>query len=280
MNIYFGNQGQYGDIVINTYLARVLKDIVSSEDRLILNINRKYCDILPLLINNPYIDDFHIWEGYDNWPNDNDKSFIEKNKDCFILSPMSRHSIDDWYNFRHQCEEVCHMFINKYEILKNTITNDKKCFLNSGNFNSKKRNNYIAFAPFAGWYNKNNDKKLSVESAQAIVNSLLKNGFKVLQLGGYDETKLDGAEKYNFSLYNSTVSMLSCEMLLHTDTFLGWAASAYEFPQLGLYSNKFYGKNISNIQPINKNSIYLEDVNLNNIPIESIIDNVRSILRL
>jgi hypothetical protein len=278
MNIYFGNQGQYGDIVINTYLAKVLKNIISKNDRLILNINRKYCDILPLLINNKYIDDFHIWDGYDNWPSVSDADFVKNNKDDIFLHPMSKHRIDNWYNFRHQCEEACYMFIDRYEMIKNKIINDKKCYLNINNFYFEKRRNYIAFAPFAGWYNKNNNKKLSIEFAQDIVNALLKNNFKVLQLGCHDEPKLDGAEKHNFSLYNSTVAMLSCSMLLHTDTFLGWAASAYEMPQLGLYSNLFYGENIVNIQPINKNSIFLDKSNVNNISVESIIENTKSLL--
>ena len=58
-------------------------------------------------------------------------------------------------------------------------------------------------------------------------------------------------------------------MLLHTDTFAGWAASAYGHRQVGLYSDRHYiidGESyVKNIIPVNPNMVPIIATNVNDI---------------
>lgn len=272
MKIFIGNQGQFGDIVINTVLFRMIK-ILYPDSEVIANINKKYAEIVPILLNNKYIDAFRIWNGYDNWPNARDQNFISSLEDGYrIFHPMPRHSSNNWFIKYHQCQEVCVM--NGFSDMS-YLTGDYSCYLNKW-FDIDSSPQFIAFAPFGGWYNQNNDKKLSVSKAQKIVDNIVKCGYSVLQLGGQDEPKLNNVDKHDYSILDSVKAMLGCKLLLHTDTFLGWVASAYSHPQIGLYSNRYYTqKYIKNIQPINNNAIYLDEENVNKIEEEKIIESLK-----
>lgn len=265
------NQGQFGDGIIATAAARIFKEKYPSST-LFLNINKKYTDIASLFLNNFYFDGLTVWSAYDNWPDDKDKEIIKYRVDISIGHPMNPHKENDWYLYRHQTTECAYMnkIIDKNEahLLKNGIECSLTKWFDS---NINLSGNYVAFFPFAGWYNINNTKKLTEEKAQKIVDLLSVIGYKVLQIGGNDEPQLKNTLKLNTDFFNSVKNSLSCKFAVGTDTAMQWILSAYQFPSIGLYSNQYYGKEfIKNIQPINKNSIYLDAPNVNDILIEDI----------
>jgi ADP-heptose:LPS heptosyltransferase len=265
------NLGQRGDLCMNSVVARQLKEQLQ-DVHLILGIEKKYADTAPLFFNHPHIDSIHIYEGYDDWPTQEDKKYLINQKFDLIFHGLPNHTRDDWWKFFHQTEEVCLM--NGLNKPKST-----KCFLTKWFDTEKGFKNFIAFAPFAGFYNKkNNEKTLSFEKAQTIVNDIISLGYNVLQLGGPDEPQLKGAVKINVDYFSNIKNMLSCKALIHTDTGCGWIASAYGFPCVGLYSNQYYGKEfVKNIQPTNENSIYLDDICCNSIDNIKVIQALKNI---
>ena len=259
------NGGQYGDLVMNTVAAKRLKQIAPGTT-ISLGISKKYSAVAPLFFNHPHIDAIHIWQGYDDFPTKEDISLSKRFRT--VLDPMPKHPDgQEWFTKRHQTSEVCYMNqLGEWPA--------DKCYLEKWFDIPAGYDNAIAFAPFAGWYNPNNDKKLSQSRAEEICNLIRSLGFRVIQIGGVDEPRIKNAEFLNLQIVDSVRYVLACKCLVHTDTFIGWAASAYSHRQLGLYSNKTYfinGKNyISNIQPIGDNIICLDDINVNQIPDELI----------
>ena len=71
------NLGQIGDIIMNTVVSRGFKEQYP-DSHLTLGIYKEYSDMKDLFINHPFIDDVHIYDSYNNWPNDNDKKFLNR----------------------------------------------------------------------------------------------------------------------------------------------------------------------------------------------------------
>jgi hypothetical protein len=262
------NSGQFGDLIINVAGAKIFKD-KCPDHLLYLNVAEKYKDIILLLRENKYVDGTQVWEGYTDWPTEYDKSIIESGKYDLIGYPMNPHK-DNWHKLRHQTCEVGYqndiVSLEECEKYKDGVQIE----LNQW-FDVSRLKGYIAFFPFAGYYNPKNNKRLSVDKAQEIVDNIIKDGYKVLQIGGQDEPKLDGCEKRDTSIFESVRDMLGCDLLLHTDSFIGWAASGYQFRQIGLYNHSYYGLDcIKNIQPINSNAEYISVNDMDNINFEQI----------
>jgi len=267
-----GNQGQFGDLCMNTVAFKKIKELYPN-DFLIMSINKKYSEIAPIFFNNPYIDSLVIWDQYDNWPNEKDALTIKKYKNSIINHPMSSHTIDRWYLRSHQTEECA--FMNGY--YGERFPNGEQCILNKW-FDVQKNDKLISFAPFAGFYNPNNRKKLSISNAQKIVDLIKANGYDIIQLGGKDEPHLEGAIKIDCSFFESIKIGLSSKFYIGTDTGMTWILSAYSKPTIGLYSYEFYGKEyVKNIQPVNPNSIYLSENNVNDITIDQIEEKFKNL---
>lgn len=273
------NQGQVGDLCINTVAARAYRgDFTYTDKMLLMSVNKKYVDILPLFYNHPHIDGFHVWDGYEQ-ASEKDIIWLNNNFIDTVNNPMPKHSSDNWFENNHQAKECCIM----NNVNFNRLDEDYSCYLEKWFDIPTFKSRNIAFAPFAGWYNKNNDKKLSVDKAQRIVDLLInREGFSVLQVGGKDEPKLNGVWKPETSYFDSMKNILGCELLITTDTWAAWYASAYKHKTIGLYSNKYYTKYginyIKNIQPINSNAKYLDAENVNDIPTELIIDKIKEMI--
>ena len=99
MNTYIGfHQGQYGDLFICLTAARVLKSLDPS-CRLVYGINKKYKDVLEVFSLSEDIDEVVIWDGYDDWPTENDNLIIEglklKYGEVKLFHPMPKHVIPD-----------------------------------------------------------------------------------------------------------------------------------------------------------------------------------------
>lgn len=262
------NAGQYGDLVTNTVAAKRLKEL-HPDCLLSLGISLKYAGAELLFRRHPFIDETHIWEGYDDFPTEYDKKLIKAKGFSDVFSPMPKHDYSNgpWFSKRHQTSEVCFM-----HGLGDVPA--EQCYLTRWFPKISGYEDYITLAPFAGWYNQSNQKKLTVEKADEVCLCIRKLGYKVFQTGGPDEPRLRYAEKPNLSIFESVQMMLSTKALVHTDTFMGWAASAYEHKQIGLYSDAEYqigDRNfVHNIQPINPNFIPINAPNVNEILCEQI----------
>lgn len=267
-----GNQGQFGDLCINTVAFKKIKELYP-DDFLIMSINKKYSEIAPIFLNNPYIDSLIVWDQYDNWPNDKDKQVIKNYKNTRISHPMPAHTIDRWYLRSHQTEECAYM--NGYN--GERFPNGEQCILTKW-FDVEKNNKLVSFAPFAGFYHPDNKKKLSIINAQKIVNFIKSNGYDIIQLGGKDEPQLEGAIKINCSFFESIKLGLSSKFYIGTDTGMTWILSAYSQPSIGLYSHEFYSKEyVKNIQPVNPNGVYLSENNVNDILIDQIEEKIKTL---
>lgn len=281
------NSLQFGDLVINTFAARVLKEKYP-ESKLTFVINKDYKDIAPLFINHPHIDYIKILDKNRDGFSQSDKDWVKKQDFDLVFNPMQDHNHSDpWFLKRHQAAEVCfmHRLANEKECQKF----DNKLYLNKW-FDSANLVPYfgnrgvVAIQAFAGSYNPKNDKMLTIEKAQSIVDYLIELGFNVLQLGIESEPKLFNTYRFNTDYFNSVKNMLGCKFLITTDSAMSWISSAYEFPTIGLYSNSYYGKEfVKNIQPINPNAEYLDADNVNNIPnqeifavIDGMVDKIKS----
>ena len=105
------NQGQYGDLFIQLVPAKMLKSIYDG-CRVILSVNKKYEDIIDVLKLSEYIDDFIVWDGYDDWPTEKDKQKMSELGAEFgrFFNPMQKNSVLDWHNYWHITEEACVRF--------------------------------------------------------------------------------------------------------------------------------------------------------------------------
>ncbi len=263
--------GLRGDIVMGTVVAKDFKK-QSPNCKLTLGIHKDFSDMLPLFRNHPCYDDYHLYDGYDNWPSEVDKTYLRQEKYDFIFNQMPKHTRDDWWKFHHQCQEL---------ILSQSgqITNDLQCILNPW-FNIPDNKKFVALAPIGGWYNYPNAKSLPIPRAQEIVNFILDKGYEVWQIGHRDEPKLEGTTKKDLDYFDSVKNLLGCKTFITVDTGLNWVASAYSFPTLALYSNSYYSsKYIGNIQPKNPNALYLDALNVNDIDIELIKENILKLIK-
>lgn len=240
--------GQLGDIVISTVTARAFK-AANPDWHLTLGVGPQFKQILPLFHDHPYFDATHVYSGYDDWPAPHDVEYLEAAKYDHVFHAMAPIR-GDWYRYGHQAAEVTR--------LRGLETTDLRCELNQW-FSVEALYDTIAFAPFAAWHDQGAAKQFTPARAQVIVNLLKDKGFKVLQLGGPTEPQLENAYFPKASYFDSVRAMLGCTLLIHSDTGLGWCASAYGHFQLGLYSQRHFGPEfISHIQPVNPNGLYLD----------------------
>lgn len=256
------NLGQRGDLIMNTVVARAFKDAYP-DSQLILGVGPQYADMIDLFKHHPYIDGVHVYEGYDNWPTIKDITYLNDSKYDLVFNGMARHAFNNWYQMFHQCEEACLMHFLK-------PPQDISCIL-TDHFQLSRQNKRVAFAPFAGYYNVNNNKKLSIENAQRIVDFLHQRGYTVVQLGGHDEPALENTIFEHRSYVDSVKEILKSHFYIGTDTGLTWVASAYKHPSIVFYSNEQYGKKVTSIQPKNIHGRYYDGVNLNELNFESIL---------
>jgi len=264
------NQGQRGDLIMGTVVARAVKERFP-ESFFTIGINKKYQDMEDLFKNHPYIDEVHIWEEYDHWPNQNDIDYIKNNNFNIVLHPMPKHPNDHcWYNLvKHQTEASCIM---------NGLTppKDLKCIL-SKYFNLySEYKDYICIAPFTAWEKKN----ISSQKWESIISFIKQRGFKILQIGSDSEIKINEVDKkINAPYFEAVKIMLSCKFLICLDGGMSWVASAYDHPVLGLYGYHYDNLISPKVyEPLNSNAIYLESDKADNIDNNLIFDNLNKLL--
>lgn len=258
------NGQQYGDLVMNTVAARSLKELYPKSE-LTLVVNKDYADIVPIFYNHPYIDKFYVTHRNKDGFDEEDIKWVKQQKFDHVFNPMQDHSHESpWYRVRHQAQELCHM--HGLPIPKNI-----QCELIRW-FEVPDNKKYVAFSPFPAFYaGIKNDKAYSIEKAQKIVDFIRSLGLEVLQIGHPDEPQLKNVLKPRLSYFDCVKYILASKFWIGGDTGMCWLLSAYQFPVLACYSNRYYTKEfVKNIQPINANSIYLDAPSLNDIDDEMI----------
>lgn len=280
--ILMGHNALRGDLCINLpaiqWLHRHDPDWIVD-----MPIHRPLADMAPLFFNLPYLNSTIITEAHDGFPSSRDLDLLRHRAYDLVGNPMQPHADDRWHQRIHQTAVVLEDYFQQplprdeqqIELVRwfDPITT-------STHFYSKGK--MLAFAPFAGYAsNKTNDKMVSVARAQEIVNYVLSKGYGIVQLGGSDEPRLNGATQLEgVDYFYSVRVMLGCKALIHTDTGMGWVASGYKHPQLGLYGHRYYGvDHVDNIQPRNPNAMFLDAPTVADIPLDKItqaIDNLLS----
>lgn len=262
MKTYVGfHQGQYGDLFICLTAARVLKSI-DPNCRLIYGINKKYKDVAQAFELSDDIDEIIIWDGYDDWPTQDDKLKLEeinlKYKGVHLFNPMPKHVIQDWYNYWHQTEEFC--------LMQGLPRPPKELQDFKLNHPKVERGNYICICPYTSF---GESKNLTSQMINDVKDFCEENDLQLIQLGGPDDPSIDGVEKFNGTYYESILKMLGSKVLVSADTGMVWAASAFSHPSLVFYSTKFYPNASTSVNwiPKNENQISIESDYVSNINI-------------
>ena len=281
--ILYGHPGLIGDLFLNLPSIKYLNKTFGYD--IDMPVHKKYLDVIPLLYNLDYLNSTIVLDGYDNFPSEKDIKLLKGKIYDKVFNPMQQH-LDYWFDKRHQASTVlfdyfggkmqlsldqCQIELNQWFDIPTNLP---------GNLNNFLFKDCISFAPYAGFYNPKNDKKLSEKRAQRICDFIGVKEFNCLQIGGPDEPKLNGAIKLNTTFFESIKNILGCKFFIHTDTGSGWAISGYKFPQLGLYSSDRYTKeHIKHIQPVNPNGVYLDGPNVNDIPDEVIFAQIEEMIK-
>lgn len=226
-------------------------------------VHKRYAQAAPLFLNHPDLNRVVITHEYEKYPNDVDRAYLIDQRYDKVFNPMAPPRRFDWFRSMHQTQRVLDDYGLPGEI-------DPQIRLTRW-FDVESQGDTIAFAPFAGSYNPANDKQLSFQHAQDIVDLIIMRGYKVIQIGGPGEPYLQRTRFPQTSYFDSIRTILGCQLFVHTDTGSGWAISGYQHPQLGLYSHAYYGREfVKNIQPVNPNGRYLSEENVNQITLDAI----------
>ncbi len=274
MKVLLSHHGIRGDLAINVPAIEYVHERTGWQ--IDLPIHRDFADMAPLFLNHKAINSVVITDDYEHFPSDQDRRLIADRGYAKVFNPMQPHLIDRWFERMHQTSVVLY----DYSEGREELPADRQQINLVQWFRVERRKGWIAFAPFAGWsHERGSMKQLSADRAQEIVDVLVTAGYRVLQIGGPDEPRLDDATFLAGSYFDSVKAVLGCDLLLHTDTGLGWVISGYKHPQLGLYSNTYHThEHIHNIQPRNTNAIYLDGPgSVNAISLDMIHQSVKAL---
>jgi len=266
------NPGLLGDIVMGTTAATILKDLYPAS-QITCCISNDYHQIAPLLLNSPCFDRLYITHKPKDGFDEVDGKWFYNQHFHKVFDPMQDH-LDTWWQHRIQPLEVAHMHGLP------TKGYSGKVVLTKWFRETEGLKGYVAYAPFPAWYaGLDNEKAFTVERAQAIVDFILANGYKVLQVGHPDEPQLVGAEKRNTDYFTSVRNVMGCRFMLMGDSGMNWVLSAYDFPVLACYGHRYYSKEfVKNIQPLNRNAFYLDAPTVNEISLDAIQSSIRTML--
>ena len=102
------NAGQFGDILISLAAAKQFKNIYP-DSYLTYGIGPKYSSIKEFIQRSEYVDNTHIWESYEDWPNRNDLHYLNSSSFDIVFNAMPKHIDEQWYKCRHITQEICRM---------------------------------------------------------------------------------------------------------------------------------------------------------------------------
>jgi len=260
------NLGQYGDLCINLVAAKAFKNTYPNS-YFTFNLSKRYEGIKEIFYNNKYIDEFKVWDGYnDNWPTEDYKNYLLNNKYDIIYDPMIGPR-PGWQKYHHQTIEMCEVH--------NLNPVDSQIELNQYFNIPSNYDKHIAICHTGA--TDIHKKSLNIEKIKKITNLIIKLGFKPL----FFQYPFEHFDYFDGKFFDAIRIMLGCKMLITIDSAMAWIASGYKFPTLGLYNSHYYiehGVTTSkNWQPTNPNSIYFEDVSVNNIKEDLIEEAIKNI---
>ncbi len=260
-----GLAGQYGDLVIQTVVARAFKQAYP-DSHFTFAMAEKFAGILPLFLHHPDIDDLHVWEGYDNphWPSTADQDYIRWRGYDWVANAMAGHIQPDWYNHRHYAQEACARFglpwpaDLSYQLTPwMPLRKDCKRVVTLSLFPSKATQM---------------DKGLRIAEAETLCTDLRAMGYQPVQLGGRFEPALTNAVAPSMSILEATTLMLSSALHITADTAFSSIAAAYHHPTVG-----FYGLNYPDMRdcfshlPPNRNAYYIRNRAPNSVTAEELM---------
>lgn len=260
------NQGQFGDLCMNIIACKAFKNQYP-DSHFTFGINKKYESISPIFLKNKFIDDIHIWDGYDNWPTQNDFDYLNNNKFDIVYHPM-RSLRPNWQTVRHQTEEIC--LVHGLEPPEDLQIELKKYF--------ETKTGYEKYISICAWGATDSEKKnLPNSKIDEICSIIIKNGYKPL----FFQNQYKDFDSINTSFFEAIKIMLSTKMLISIDSSMLWIASGYKFPAIGLYNKNYYsnyGANTSkNWQPVNPNAKYIEGNSLLDIDLSTLEECIKNI---
>ena len=90
--VYFGINGQFGDIVIQEpALRKFISD--NPDTKIVLGCHKKYFPALSLYQGyHKNVIGFKSWDGYNDWPTESDKKYIEEQAFDHMFTTMPQHT--------------------------------------------------------------------------------------------------------------------------------------------------------------------------------------------
>ena len=248
--VYFGINGLFGDIIIQEpSLRKFIQD--NPKTKIVLGCHEKYSDILDLYQGyHENIVSFKSWQGYKNWPSNEDLKYIMEQNFDKVFCAQPKHDTIDWVKERHITQESG--FMQGISVVDTQI----KLPVPNDIIKSEKT---VCISLFPSWPTPT-IKAFSYEHVCNIVKIINKLGYKVLHLNGPDEPDVPNTTKINGSFKDSVRYLLGSDLLVTCDTAMSWVASAFQHPTVGFWAinaNPYSGVS-KNWQPVNPNATYLE----------------------
>lgn len=246
------NQGQIGDLAMQVVLCKHFKKM-HPDSHMTFGINKKYENCKDIFKDNKYIDEYKIWDGYDDFPKDSDREFLKENSKTYdyVFNPMSCHVDNQWYTKMHHIQA----FSNNHGLGR---IQDLKIELEQWFDLDSKYKNCVAVTAFSS---AQGVRDIPKDFANKIISYIHSLGFKTIQLGLKNHERLNTTyEPIGGTVMEDVKVALSCKMLLTTDTGMNWIMSGYNQNVLALYSNYSYPipAPLYNRTPVNPNALYLE----------------------
>lgn len=265
--VYIGINGQFGDIIMQ---EPGLRNFIAQnpDTKIVLGCTKRYAGILPLYENyHSNIIEFKIWDGYDDWPTEEDSKYIkEQNFDAMYPSKIPTHDEANWADYRHITEETALMLG-----LEAKTTNIE---LNMPEDVVKEPKTAAIHLFSSKW--PGGARSVSIKRQEEIARHLCQKGYKVYQLSGPHQPHIRNTTFVRGTYFDSCKKMLSTDLLVTCDSGMPWVASAFNHPMVGLYSaayNPLVGTT-KNWQPVNPNAVYLEGQTANLIDMDVVLYNI------
>lgn len=259
-------QGEFGDIVLSSTLCRTFKGLYP-DSFLTLACNKKYSNILPLFYNNKFIDGFHLWDIYDDWPGQQDHKFIYTQD--YVYTAMPQHKDLFWYNKpgAHNISEIHNMY--GFPEPKN-----KQCYLNKWFDLLPNHNKTITASVFASGHHPDQlARTFSVEKIKELFSSIELMGYNVIRLDTRFEPEIeDRWPASKLPLIEAARILCSSRLHVTCDTSWSWIADGYSHNTIGWARLPAY-------VPINPNGYYFIDNTIQNIPLELITEKIKEKLK-
>ncbi len=282
--VYFGNLGQFGDIVMQEpALRQYIKD--NPSDKVTLGCAMQYASALKLY------DDYHenvsvrkLFLDYDNFPTEDDVKYFENEKFDLVTIKQESNQIlksdkgkialhPDSAGATKVHQTVAAGRQQGIEVTNTQVQFNKKSDL-------KLDEKYICFSLFPN-HPSGGVKSLSNQQITGIVKLINKLGYRALHLNGPGEPDIEGSIKANCTWIESVSLLKNSELLITADTGMSWASSGFKHPTVGLYAwgyNPVAGTS-KNWQPTNPNAVYLEERSAADITAKQIIETTIKTLR-